>query len=172
MEKQSLVSLTQGFMRIISEAENTEVDLATIESTLQTTKRRLYDVINVLAGVGIGQRTGKSRVRLVSARPADTSASAEQLEHERELDRLIGVVDAELADLSNSELFKRCAWLDRQDVEACEPDSGVALFALHGPSSMSIEDHDDENDAENRTIICKVESPQDEPIQLEPIRPG
>ena len=62
-DKQTLVHLTQGFVRILTEANGNDVELATVEKELRTTKRRLYDVTNVLAGVGLVERSGKSKVR-------------------------------------------------------------------------------------------------------------
>jgi hypothetical protein len=173
MEKQSLVSLTQAFLKILTDADGGEVDLSIAEKTLKTTKRRLYDVINVLAGVNVVQRTGKSRVRLISSCPPEVRVSADTrdyVEREREIDALLAVVDSELADLSESELFKRCAWVDADDADACAPDRAISLFALRGPPSMSIVVRDDETDINNRTVICKVEDPRDGCIQIDPIR--
>jgi transcription factor E2F3 len=65
-ERQTLVALTQSFMNILADANVSEVELASVEAELKTPKRRLYDVINVLSGVGLVERTGKSRVRMVS----------------------------------------------------------------------------------------------------------
>lgn len=170
MEKKSLASVTQGFMKILTESDPNEVDLTTVRTTLNTTSRRLYDLVNVLAGVGMVERTGKSRVRLIHSCSVDTLALAQKIERERELDHLLEVVDHELTDMCNSELFERCAWIDREDADACEPDLSIGLFALHGPSSMSITIHDDEADPENRTMLCKVENPQDGPILLDTLR--
>jgi hypothetical protein len=102
----------------------------------------------------------------------DTRAANDQLEHERDLDRLLQIVDSELADISGSEIFQRCAWIDRVDADACEPDPAISLFALRGPPTMSIIIRDDEADPENRTILCRVENPRDGSIQLDPIRPA
>jgi hypothetical protein len=55
-------------MTILTEADGAEVDLTVAENTLKTTMRRLHDAINVLAGVNVVQRTGKSRMRLLQIR--------------------------------------------------------------------------------------------------------
>jgi transcription factor E2F3 len=169
-EKQTLVALTQSFLKIIAEANGSEVELTNVEAALKTTKRRLYDVINVLSGVGLVERTGKSRVRLLSTFPVEPKVASSNQERERELDELLRRVDYELSDMSNSELFKRCAWIDRADADLCEPDATVALYSLRGPPSMSITVRDAGPDSADRIVSCQVENPQDGHIQLHPVR--
>jgi hypothetical protein len=130
-------------------------------------------VINVLAGVNVVQRTGKSRVRLLPTLPPDGHApgdARDPVEREREIDHLLTVVDSELAELTSSEIFKRCAWLDAQDAETCTPDTSVSLFALRGPASMSIVIREDETDSDNQIIVCAVQDARDGCIQLDQIR--
>jgi transcription factor E2F3 len=169
-EKQTLVALTQSFLKILADANGSEVELTSVEAALKTTKRRLYDVINVLSGVGLVERTGKSRVRLLSTFQVEPKVTTAHQERERELDELIRRVDHELSDMSNSELFKRCAWIDRADADLCEPDSAVSLYAIQGPPSMSVIIKDTDPDSNDRIISCQVENPHAGPIQLNPVR--
>jgi hypothetical protein len=166
-ERQTLVALTQSFLKILADANGSEVELTNVEAALKTPKRRLYDVINVLSGVGLVERTGKSRVRMV------LGSSGPRLplgHHERELDELIRRVDHELLDISNSELFRRCAWIDRADTDLCEPDSTVALYSLRGPPSMSVVIKEAERDPNCHIISCQVEDDHDGHIQFDPVR--
>jgi hypothetical protein len=73
--------------------------------------------------------------------------------------------------MSNSELFKRCAWIDRVEAGLCEPDETVALYSLRGPPSMSIIIKDTGPDPNDRIISCQVGNPHEGHIQLDPIRP-
>ena len=172
-EKQTLVSLTQGFIKILTDANGADVELAAVENALKTTKRRLYDVINVLSGVGLVERSGKSRVRWVAnQRPMLGEARMDALERERELDRHIAKVESDLADISHSEFFTKFGWIDKDDADLIEPDKSVALYSLRGPPSMSIVVHDDDHDSsdEMRRFLCKVDDPRDGQIQLNSIR--
>jgi len=168
--KQSLVALTQAFLKILADAGGSEVELTSVEAALKTTKRRLYDVINVLSGVGLVERTGKSRVRLVSICLPEPKVAATCQERERELDDLIRRADREITDISNSELFRRCAWIDRADADLCEPDTSDALYSIRGPPSMSIIINGVDPDSSDRIISCQVENPHDGCIQLNPVR--
>ena len=174
-EKQTLVSLTQGFIKIITDANGADVELAVVERVLNTTKRRLYDVINVLSGVGLVERTGKSRVRWTGNSRMQVGDVRRQgaMERERELDRLITKVESDLADIFRSEFFQKFGWIDKVDADQIEPDPAVALYSLRGPPSMSIAVVDDEDKGavdENRRFVCKVEDPRDGQIQLSQIR--
>ena len=172
-EKQTLVSLTQGFIKIMTDAGGADVDLTAVERVLKTTKRRLYDVVNVLAGVGLVEKSGKSRVRWTAGqRPRIGEPRIDAFERERELDRYIAKVEADLADISHSEFFKKFGWIDKDDVDVIEPDKSIALYSLHGPPSMSIIVHEDESDpsGEGQRFICKVDNPRDGQVQLNAIR--
>jgi hypothetical protein len=168
MEGQGLVALTQGFLKVLAEAAGAEVELSDLKKTLSTTKRRLSDVVTVLAGIDVVQRIGKSRVRLLCAPPVDAPPSVEA--RERELDNLLASVESELADFSSSELFKSCAWITPTEAEAFLADAGGHLFSLRGPPSMSIAIRDNDADPNVRTIECKVEHPGEGQIRLEPIK--
>jgi transcription factor E2F3 len=132
-ERRSLVTVTQGFLRILAEADGGEVDLVFAEHILKTTKRRLYDVVNVLAGVGLIVRSGKSRVRCTSNAPGvQPPQSSELLNRELELDAMLAQVDADLIELSNSGLFQKCGWIDATDASKCVSDNEVAFYSLKG----------------------------------------
>lgn len=168
--KQSLVSLTQGFVKIMTEANGADVDLGVIERVLNTTKRRLYDVVNVLAGIGLVARTGKSRVKWI-LNPSSSRKSGENSDREPELDALIVQVDSELIEISDSELFQRCGWIDAHDAGDCIRDDSISVYSLKGPPAMSIRITADEEIDGNNRILCCVENPSDGPIQFCPIRP-
>jgi transcription factor E2F3 len=169
-EKQTLVSLTQGFIKILTGANGGEVELAVIEKTLNTQKRRLYDVINVLAGVGLVERTGKSRVKWISQSTQSAVNNLDVSEKELELDQLIARVDADLQDITSSELFQRFGWIDQEDAYLCEPDESVSLLSLKGPPSMSIAIRNDEYEADAKSILCRIEKPSEGPMQMRSIR--
>lgn len=176
-EKQTLVSLTQNFVKILSDANGADVELTTVEQILGTTKRRLYDVINVLSGIGLVERSGKSRVRWTAYQRAMTSDARfvhDLPDKEQELDRLIQAMVNDIQDLSKSDFFQKFAWIDSEDAKLLEPDPSVALYSLKGPASMSINLSDEEKngDCERRTLLCKLDDPSEGKIQLNAIRPS
>jgi transcription factor E2F3 len=167
-DKQSLVSLTQAFIKILTNANGAEIDLPTVERVLQTSKRRLYDVINVLSGIGMVERSGKAKVRWMSGPTPGRGPASDQEERERELDQLIAKVEGEIADLQASELFQKCCWIDTTDAGLCEPDPAFTLYVLKGPPSMSITLPDE--DPNDSIILCKIADPRDGQIELIGVR--
>jgi hypothetical protein len=168
-DKQSLVSLTQAFIKILTDANGADIDLRFVEEHLQTSKRRLYDVINVLSGIGLVERAGKSKVRWISGAAPGLQMASDSGERERELDRMIAKVETEIADLCASELFQRCCWIDPTDAVLCEADPSVALYVLKGPASMSVT-LSEEEEPNDSVIECKVEDPRDGEIEWMGVR--
>lgn len=167
-EKQTLVNLTQGFLKILAEANGADVELSYCEKQLKTTKRRLYDVVNVLSGVNLVERSGKSKVH----RTGDTnSRSFDQniTEQESELDHLLEKADSELNDLSNSELFKKCAWLSKDDLDTICYEDNTLFYSLMGPPTMKILMRNDDHNPEIQYLSAKVDN-GDEPIVFECIK--
>ena len=132
-EKQTLVNLTQGFLKILTEAKGEDVELSYCEKQLKTTKRRLYDVINVLSGVNLVERSGKSKVHCIDEQNNQDSSASEQKaisDQEKELDFLLEKVETEFSDLFNSELFKKCAWVSKDELESIMTDENSTFFTL------------------------------------------
>ena len=163
--KISLSELTHRFMVILKNSEGNEVDLSEIESQLQVSKRRIYDVTNVLSGIGAIVRCGKSRVKWVGYDNYQENENENESDHgigifsqemkEKEIDRLTREVDRELSALYNSRDFCSFAWFSPENVLSVCDDS-LTVFCLHGAPDMSIEVSEDEKDLFK--IVCTSES--------------
>ena len=147
-KKNSLVELTKGFIALLATSGGMEVDLSDAEKTLQTTKRRLYDVANVLAGVGLVEKCGKSKVKWTGTMEGITPLSNDSslAERERGIDEMIEAVDKDIEDLNASEFFQNYAWVSYNDIMNLVEQDGVTLFALRGPPSMTISVEEQEGD--------------------------
>lgn len=157
-QKHTLVSLTKGFISMLACSNGGEIDLVEAETTLGASKRRLYDVANVLAGVGLVERCGKSKVRWVGDLGSiDLAPSQGSLaDREAEIDNMTTIVGKYLDDLSSSEFFAHYAWVSDQDVLPLISDDDVSLFALRGPPSMTIEVIDPDGEGSPYQLICKA----------------
>ena len=93
-KKNSLVELTKGFIALLATSGGGEIDLSDAEKTLQTQKRRLYDVANVLAGVGLVEKCGKSKVKWTGAMDgiAPMTNDVSLTEREQTIDEMIQIV--------------------------------------------------------------------------------
>ena len=153
--KKTLVNLTQDFLRVLMAANGQELDLSQVEKTLEASKRRLYDVTNVLAGIGVIERTGKSKIRWVGnkANLDDNATLQELLYHESELDRLTQLVDDSLLELASTQDFQSFAWVSENDIMCLKGNSDISIFALRGPPDLSIEVPEEEGNFHR--LICK-----------------
>lgn len=59
----SLSVLTRKFINLIKNADNKTVDLNEAVTSLAVQKRRIYDITNVLQGVGYVQKTHKNTIK-------------------------------------------------------------------------------------------------------------
>lgn len=187
-EKQTLVNLTQSFIKILTEANGKEVDLSFCERKLNTPKRRLYDIINVLSGVGLIQRLGKSKVKISEIQDiaklnldfnvpsgfnsevnnGSSNSNIAISDREREIDMLLNKCETELKDLSESELFDQFAFITEDDISNIDPTSEYMLFSISGPKSLSTIMDSDPQDPFLHRLIFKIES-GDGAINVQPI---
>jgi transcription factor E2F3 len=137
-------------------AKGEEIDLALAGDALGASKRRLYDVTNVLAGIGVIERCGKSKVLWVDAPVDEGKQLKDLLAQEAEVDRMTAVIDDSLMALSQSTDFQNHAWVSEDDVMQLAED-GVTLFALRGPPDLTIE-VPDEDEGEKHRIVCTSQS--------------
>jgi hypothetical protein len=152
--KHSLLELTRAFVKLLIDANGKEVDLNEAGDSLDATKRRLYDVTNVLAGIGVIVRCGKARVKWVGTQASgDDEADLKDLQAQEEnLEQLTTVIDDALASLTASPEFEALAWLSDEDVLRLTGDE-LTLFALRGPPDLQIEVPEDEGSGQHRLIF-------------------
>lgn len=103
--------LTEKFIKLLKESPRQSVDLNVAAGTLGVQKRRIYDITNVLEGIGLIEKTVKNQIKwigLKGTRPAielarlerEKSAHLETFQlleaEERTLDNLLFSLDQEL----------------------------------------------------------------------------
>jgi hypothetical protein len=156
--KHTLVTLTQGFVDILINAKGEEVDLTHVEQTLSVSKRRLYDVTNVLAGIGVLERCGKARVRWIgnAAVPDSRGELQSLIARESEIDRLTSLMDESLSTLASSPDFQAHAWVTEEDVKRLGDDQ-MTLFALKGPPDLVVEVPEEGETGKHR-LVCTTQS--------------
>ncbi|KAL7199430.1 hypothetical protein ACSBR2_021656 [Camellia fascicularis] len=55
--------VTKKFINLIKHAEDSILDLNKVADTLQVQKRHIYDITNVLEGIGLIEKKLKNRIR-------------------------------------------------------------------------------------------------------------
>ena len=109
--------LTRKFLELIREDRNLEVDLNDSVKILKVQKRRIYDITNVLEGIGYIEKISKNRVRWTSIG--------------EELDQELKIISKEIQDLDEEENTVQI-WIDylKQNLnEMCQKIPSFEKFA-------------------------------------------
>ena len=137
-QKTTLSTLTQNLIIQLKKRGDKGIELSQACKLIDAQKRRLYDVVNVLQGVGLVEKYGKSRIKW-----CEKNTQAEEIEksleaEENELQRISDMLDQQLEDMFHSDAFKNHAWVTGSDVESLKSNPEAKLYALKGSNSLSI----------------------------------
>jgi len=115
-----LSQLTQKFADLVMNSVDGSLDLNAAATTLEVQKRRIYDITNVLEGIGLIEKISKNRVRWNSPRESTMLSDPQK---KQEVDKLI----AEEADLD--EKIKSCE--NSMDLYLRDPNNTSWNFITH-----------------------------------------
>ncbi|CAK9180584.1 unnamed protein product [Ilex paraguariensis] len=146
----SLSLLTKKFVTLIKHAEDGILDLNKAADTLEVQKRRIYDITNVLEGIGLIEKTLKNRIRwkgLDASRPGEVDHDATILQAEVEnlsikeqrLDERIREMQEKLRDLSEDENNQRWLFVTEEDIKGLPCFQNETLIAVKAPHGTTLE---------------------------------
>lgn len=161
--KQSLALLTEGLINLLKEQKDTEIEINKASEILDASKRRLYDVTNVLQGIGLIERSGKSKIKWVEPNQKSNNKFSYQ-DAENELLQISAFLDSQIEELTNSDMFQSLGWITDNDIQFTKKDKNTKIFALKGPASLAVQV--DETEDGSYRMICQSE---DLPISWIPI---
>jgi hypothetical protein len=98
--------------------------------------------------------------------PQETEEMAQVIAREHELDRITANIDECLRNLAESEEFRNHAWMSQDDLLKLAGAIDLSLFALQGPSDLTIELPDEEAPTKHK-LVCTSASGT---VELIPIR--
>jgi transcription factor E2F3 len=150
----SLNVITRKFIELLRNAPGMEMDLNYAASVLELHKRRLYDITNVLEGIGYIKKKSKNNVQYVGDAVKEAGGKRgcgkcqggarrtegdlfEQvgmlLAEEREMDTKMHSVNEELKSLACDEENVSLAYVTYSDLKSLESFVERALFAIKTP---------------------------------------
>ncbi|KAI3461260.1 hypothetical protein Pfo_017923 [Paulownia fortunei] len=146
----SLGLLTKKFINLIKHAEDGILDLNKAADTLEVQKRRIYDITNVLEGIGLIEKKLKNRIQWKGvdvSRPgeADESLSGlqEEIENlnmeERRLDERIREMQEKLRGLSEDENNQKWLFVTEEDIKSLPCFQNETLIAIKAPHGTTLE---------------------------------
>ncbi|XP_024006133.1 transcription factor E2FC isoform X2 [Eutrema salsugineum] len=146
----SLGLLTKKFVNLIREAEDGSLDLNYCADVLEVQKRRIYDITNVLEGIGLIEKTTKNHIRWKGAENLGQKDLGDQISRlklevesmqseENRLDDLIRERQEALRSLEEDEYCKRYMFMTEEDITSLPQFQNQTLLAIKAPTASYIE---------------------------------
>ncbi|XP_069822563.1 transcription factor E2F4 [Dendropsophus ebraccatus] len=148
--EKSLGLLTSKFVSLLQEAEDGVLDLKAAADTLAVRqKRRIYDITNVLEGIGLIEKKSKNSIQWKGVGPGcntreiadkliDLKAELADLEQrEQELDQQRIWVQQSIKNVTDDVQNTGLAYLTHEDI--CRCFRGDTLLAIKAPSGTCLE---------------------------------
>ncbi|RDX73192.1 Transcription factor E2FA, partial [Mucuna pruriens] len=146
----SLGLLTKKFINLVKHAEDGILDLNKAAETLEVQKRRIYDITNVLEGIGLIEKKLKNRIHWKGIESATTGevdgdisvlkAEVEKLSLEEQgLDDQIREMQERLRNLSENENNQKCLFVTEEDIKGLPCFQNETLIAIKAPHGTTLE---------------------------------
>lgn len=141
--------LTTKFVNLLKDSQDGVLDLNKAAETLKVQKRRIYDITNVLEGIGIIEKKSKNNIKWRNQ--ADSSRASEReisslqadLEHlsneEHKLDSQITSLRSKLQELASGEQCSTYAYVTHNDIKNIPELRGDTLIAIKAPPGTELE---------------------------------
>lgn len=166
-QENSLGELTKKFIQLIKRTDDYCIDLNDAVGELDVQKRRIYDITNVLEGIGLIEKYSKNKIRWNGAMRLDNFGVEEgqiseevekekQKDQEKEIERLnseleeyekeekwldtmISTVNNQLHEMANDELYEQFAYVTYEDIKNINEDKDNTLLAIRAPPGTKLE---------------------------------
>eukprot|EP01136_Pigoraptor_vietnamica_P040027 Opistho-1_new@11476 len=147
----SLGLLTRKFVNLLKEAPDGILDLNKAADQLQVQKRRIYDITNVLEGIGLIVKKSKNNIHWRGTGAAndteDANARVDELreeitelqERETKLDLDARIIQESLRALADNKDYVSLAYVTESDIRGIESFRGQTLIAIRAPSGTRLE---------------------------------
>ncbi|XP_013401038.1 transcription factor E2F4-like [Lingula anatina] len=148
--EKSLGLLTTRFVSLLQEAKDGVLDLKVAADTLAVRqKRRIYDITNVLEGIGLIEKKSKNSIQWKGAGPGcntqEISNRLVVLKHEmedldrreKELDQHKMWVQQSIRNVTDDQTNHKLAYVTHEDI--CKCFKGDTLLAIQAPSGTQLE---------------------------------
>ncbi|KAL4591837.1 hypothetical protein LXL04_004811 [Taraxacum kok-saghyz] len=146
----SLGLLTKKFINLIKHAEDGILDLNNAADTLEVQKRRIYDITNVLEGIGLIEKKLKNRIRwkgLDSSKPGELEDDVALLQaevqkltmEEHKLDENIREMQERMSDLSEDNRNQKWLFVTEDDIKGLPCFQNETLIAIKAPHGTTLE---------------------------------
>ncbi|XP_044024086.1 uncharacterized protein LOC122862640 [Siniperca chuatsi] len=145
----SLGLLTQRFLELLLAAPDGSLDLREVATSLETRKRRVYDITNILEGIDLIQKESASRIKWIGRLPVSSFLRTDQQKLQRELENLKLVEDTldglikscaqQLFDMTDDVENSASAYVTHEDVSRLRAFQEQTVIAVKAPEETKLE---------------------------------
>ncbi|XP_069033598.1 transcription factor E2F6 [Embiotoca jacksoni] len=145
----SLGMLTQRFLELLLLAPDGVVDLRHVTASLQTRKRRVYDITSVLDGISLIEKQSANRVKWIGNSPISSFLWRKQQTFQKELENLQLVEDTldglikscaqQLFDMTDDTLNSASAYVTHDDVSRLAAFQEQTVIVVKAPEETKLE---------------------------------
>ncbi|TYI58711.1 hypothetical protein E1A91_D11G380100v1, partial [Gossypium mustelinum] len=145
------------FVSLMKHAEDGILDLNKAAETLEVQKRRIYDITNVLEGIGLIEKKFKNRIqwkRVGASKPGETDGDVSVIQNlsmeERRLDDQIREMQERFRDLSENDNNRKLLFVTEEDIKGIPCFQNESLIAIKAPHGTTLEVPDPDEDFDYR----------------------
>lgn len=152
----SLGLLTKKFIGLLEDSTDGVVDLNIASEKLDVQKRRIYDITNVLEGIGILEKKSKNNIQWKggNAYGSDKNTVQQDIDKmkakEDELDNLILNTERDIKQLTED---KRYGYVTYQDIRSVESFRQKTVLVVKAPSETELQVPQDPIDGEQKMYM-------------------
>ncbi|XP_050422647.1 transcription factor E2F6-like [Adelges cooleyi] len=152
----SLGLLTKKFIGLLEDSVDGVVDLNIASEKLDVQKRRIYDITNVLEGIGILEKKSKNNIQWKggSMYGSDKNSVQQDIEtmkaKEEELDKLIINTERDIKQLNED---KRYSYVSYQDIRSIESFRQKTVLVVKAPPETELQVPQDHVDGEQKMYM-------------------
>ena len=158
-QENSLGELTKNFIDCVKSKGLEQININEIVKKLKVKKRRIYDITNVLEGIGYIKKLGKNQIKWIKAdflkeniilnnNNEDSNKINKFLELKKEnekLDLFLNEINLEFEKLNEKPETKNYAYVTYDDLKNLADNNNNKMIAIKAPIDTSIEIIDNKN---------------------------
>lgn len=177
-QENSLGTLTKSFLEFLRDKGTEKININEIMKILKVKKRRIYDITNVLEGIGFIKKLGKNQICLIKKELIEKSQkeTAQEgineiinLKKENEkLETYIALTQKEFQKMNEIQENKNFSYVTVDDLKLLAKSNSQNLIAIKAPQGTVIEIPDKESTMEALRNAEKGE--EDDPALLESLK--
>lgn len=151
--KNTLKDLARSFLDYMKEEKGKVLKIDDVVKKLEFSKRRIYDITNVLEGIGIIKKREKNKIEIISKQYLDSESLNERINNEfdnllkeetdlKQEEKMLDIWIKELihmySEKSKSEEFNKLCYLNYEHLKSLCNDNDLNFIGINAPKNSKI----------------------------------